>query len=582
MRENILTILGLCGIINIRKGGDIVARKLTQDEFVAKANAVHNNRYDYSKTVYTNGTTKISIICSAHGEFLQRPYIHLQGQGCPECAKSQRKETCMKRYGASARTTETGKEKMKSTVRARYGVDCVLKSESVREKIKQTNLFRYGSVNAMQNKTVSDKAKQTNISKYGVPCAMQNEDVKSKHRLSMYQHCHVDDVADNPVQDILQKINRFDMFLASEDDLHGRLCQCFDSEDVIQSYASDVYPFSCAFYIKSRGLYVEFEHPDDAYALRYAAARRYNLNYIILRDLRDAELWLSLGCPDGHDWDRRYSWLPDKQLTNINIPALTGTLANLSRVAKAYQFHVFYRHEMQLWESDFLHRGMTLRAWLYHNRLKYIGKNPVQLSGLEILRGFTISGIYKGYTVFDSTLMDMVIRKYHIDSVYDPCAGWGERMLYCYCNDIRYMGVDINSSLRDGYTNMQADFGITDQSVIFADSSKVNMPDDFTAVVTCPPYGNTEIYSNDGAENLSKADFLKWWSDVVQRCSEAQYFCFQINRKWRDSMLAIVERNGYNLIDELCFIHSKSSHLTRRGCIDIKTERETMLVLRKS
>lgn len=49
-------------------------------------NKVHNNRYDYSKSVYINSNEKITIICKEHGEFEQRVSEHLKGKGCPECA----------------------------------------------------------------------------------------------------------------------------------------------------------------------------------------------------------------------------------------------------------------------------------------------------------------------------------------------------------------------------------------------------------------------------------------------------------------------------------------------------------------
>lgn len=62
----------------------------TTDEFVAEASKIHNNLYNYSKTIYgKNGYQhKVIIICEKHGEFQQLPKAHLQGQGCPVCKSS--------------------------------------------------------------------------------------------------------------------------------------------------------------------------------------------------------------------------------------------------------------------------------------------------------------------------------------------------------------------------------------------------------------------------------------------------------------------------------------------------------------
>jgi len=58
----------------------------TTDEWIEKAEEVHGNKYDYSKTEYDNSKTKVVIICREHGEFEQIPNCHTnQQQGCPCC-----------------------------------------------------------------------------------------------------------------------------------------------------------------------------------------------------------------------------------------------------------------------------------------------------------------------------------------------------------------------------------------------------------------------------------------------------------------------------------------------------------------
>ena len=44
--------------------------KLTTEEFIAKAKAVHGDRYDYSKVKYVDSKTKVCILCKGHGEFM--------------------------------------------------------------------------------------------------------------------------------------------------------------------------------------------------------------------------------------------------------------------------------------------------------------------------------------------------------------------------------------------------------------------------------------------------------------------------------------------------------------------------------
>ena len=63
-----------------------MGKKLTTEEFIKRARKVHGDRYDYSKVVYVNASTKVCIICPEHGEFWQIPNSHLMGHGCCECS----------------------------------------------------------------------------------------------------------------------------------------------------------------------------------------------------------------------------------------------------------------------------------------------------------------------------------------------------------------------------------------------------------------------------------------------------------------------------------------------------------------
>ena len=54
--------------------------------FIEKAIKIHGDKYDYSKVVYTNNSTKIIIICKEHDEFLQQPNNHLMGKNCKKCS----------------------------------------------------------------------------------------------------------------------------------------------------------------------------------------------------------------------------------------------------------------------------------------------------------------------------------------------------------------------------------------------------------------------------------------------------------------------------------------------------------------
>lgn len=70
-----------CG--NIKKNS---LRTLNNETFKLKSILLHGNKYDYSLASYINNYTSVIISCKKHGNFNQKPYAHLNGQGCPKCA----------------------------------------------------------------------------------------------------------------------------------------------------------------------------------------------------------------------------------------------------------------------------------------------------------------------------------------------------------------------------------------------------------------------------------------------------------------------------------------------------------------
>lgn len=75
---------------NVMERVNYMSKKLTNDEFITKAHEKHFSKYDYSNVKYIDSNTPVCIICKLHGEFWQKPNIHLCGSGCPVCGISNR------------------------------------------------------------------------------------------------------------------------------------------------------------------------------------------------------------------------------------------------------------------------------------------------------------------------------------------------------------------------------------------------------------------------------------------------------------------------------------------------------------
>jgi hypothetical protein len=75
------------GCVKCGKAASGATQTLTQEQFEARARAVHGDAYTYPGT-YLGIGKKLRICCGAHGEFEQQANNHLAGNGCPACYRT--------------------------------------------------------------------------------------------------------------------------------------------------------------------------------------------------------------------------------------------------------------------------------------------------------------------------------------------------------------------------------------------------------------------------------------------------------------------------------------------------------------
>ena len=67
-------------------------KRLTTEEFIKRAIAVHGDNYGYSKIIYVRYHSKVTIVCFKHGDFEITPADFLGGHGCWDCKADKTRE----------------------------------------------------------------------------------------------------------------------------------------------------------------------------------------------------------------------------------------------------------------------------------------------------------------------------------------------------------------------------------------------------------------------------------------------------------------------------------------------------------
>lgn len=523
-------------------------------------------------------------------------------------------------------------ERRIATSQSRYGVDHPSQRLSFKHSMSQY------MTDPENQRRIRAKTVSTNQERYGVAYFTQLPEhrLEQSHRMSDPVH-----------QRRILSAKRENGTLATsapEDALYELLVEYVSQHGmtVVRQYRDEKrYPFAVDFYIPERDLFIElngsWSHGGHWYEAdremdqrtvqtwlkkgkkskyyrvaletwikrdvrKREAARKAQLNYVTLWDglesLFDAHLWFALGAPDGRDWEREYSWLDLPEWFNDLTVGLSEQIEQWSQInlneagsrqiswlARSAVWETFYARELQMWEADEVHHRKwgRLRARLLANRLHYLGRLPE--SALEVVRGLAISGEIRSYSTFVNTAMMAVFDRYEPTSLYDPCSGWGERMLTCVQRGVTYTGTDISEAVVQAHQSLIDRLGLTHADVTLGDSATLDMRGgSHEMVLTCPPYGNTEVYTENGAENLDDGSFLGWWKQVVTMsvASSTRVFAFQISELWRERMSTVVHSvlgDGWQLVDEIDASASRNhfqrsrSRQTHRG--------ETMVVFER-
>lgn len=152
------------------------------------------------------------------------------------------KKTCLEKYGVD-KYSKT--EQFKKS----YKENNPMYNDDIKKKLKLSNIEKYGVDNVMKLSVVKEKQKKTCLQRYGVDNVFKISEIKE----------YLSSIRKETLEKIFNKKKYNKTFNTSkqEDYIYNYLISKFNVNDIIRQYKSDVYPFNCDFYIKSKDVYIE-------------------------------------------------------------------------------------------------------------------------------------------------------------------------------------------------------------------------------------------------------------------------------------------------------------------------------------
>jgi len=238
----------------------------------------------------------------------------------------------------------------------------------------------------------------------------------------------------------------------------------------------------------------------------------------------------------------------------LNAKPSLNIISSRNYIIKYFQQEEFYKVEKELFDTN-----ENIAYKLILNRVKYLHKDPNDISDIELLDGFKKSGIYYGYSHFNPNLFKWFINEYNCKKCYDPCGGWGHRLLGSI-NLESYIYNDLSTSVVENIKNIVDFFEFNSwmEVKIYNEDARTFIPqDEFDSIFTCPPYFNLEHYECGDFKDINDYNLLL--NNI--------YNIYQINQKCK--VLGLVLR------EDLC-IHNDYKYK-----FDIKSHKSEHLLKNK-
>lgn len=136
----------------------------------------------------------------------------------------------------------------------------------------------------------------------------------------------------------------------------------------------------------------------------------------------------------------------------------------------------------------------------------------------EIKRGIYFNfGLAKS-TMYRPQMAKMVVANLGVKNVFDPCAGWGGRLLGSVAAGVdSYTAFEPNTETYEGLLRMVDFLNIKDKVHLYKDSA-LNMEEynisNIDVVLTSPPYFDLEVYSHEDTQSIVGCTSYQMWVDT--------------------------------------------------------------------
>jgi len=163
-------------------------------------------------------------------------------------------------------------------------------------------------------------------------------------------------------------------------------------------------------------------------------------------------------------------------------------------------------------------------------------------------------------TLYSPIMTKMIVKELNCKTVFDPCIGWGGRMIGTTClgNEFHYTGCEPFTKTFWGLRQMIQDLSIESQVDVYhspvEDILDKLKDKQFDMCLTSPPYYDLEVYSHEDTQSIKNyKTYEEWLNNFIKPIID--FVCNHITKYSCWSVKNIKTDKKYNLLDDVIKLH---------------------------
>jgi len=138
----------------------------------------------------------------------------------------------------------------------------------------------------------------------------------------------------------------------------------------------------------------------------------------------------------------------------------------------------------------------------------------------EIRRMLVMTGGLGNVTKYRAITAKAIVQHFGAKRVFDPCIGWGGRLLGSLAAGATYTGCELDPKTAAGLRSILADLGPAGTRATIHESpvESTTLTGPFDLILTSPPYYNLELYNVDLPFATWEAWVQGWLKPVILKC----------------------------------------------------------------